>query len=302
MQRLDFSMKRYINAHTDFTEKMYSGRLYEKSFIKGNNQLPVYSGLQNNGVIDVKEGSEYNMVYYVKDVYDNLSTLTFKLTPVAEQVNPNANDSALSALTKISYKEDYTFKTDNFSVLIPQNTLYDDIYYKYNTYPKPSKAYSVIHEIGDRKIPVHDFFEIAIKPETLPERLNDKACIISQTSGYIGGYYDNGWIKAKSRALGKFYVFADTTPPVIIPLNIKAAGSNLSRSSGIRFKISDNLSGIKTYKGKIDGNWVVFYYDAKYALIYYLFDDNCPPGTHKLEMEVTDNKGNVRRWKANFTR
>ncbi|RYD79777.1 MAG: M23 family metallopeptidase [Sphingobacteriales bacterium] len=302
MQKLDFSKKRYINAHTDFTEKMQSGRWYQKSFIGENNQLPIYNGLQNNGVINYSTGNNYNMAYYLTDASGNLSALTFKVTPVDEQVNPKNTDSLQNSLTRIPFNEPYSFANENFSVKIPQNTFYEDVFYTYKTSPKKPRVFSEIYEIGSPKIPVHDFFEIAIKADDLPARLAEKACILSMSTGYLGGNLQNGWLQAKSRTLGKFYISADTVSPVIVPINIKAAGSNLWASSGIRFKISDNMSGIKSYRGKIDGNWVLFQYDAKSALIYYLFDENCPPGNHSLEMEITDQKNNVRRWSATFFR
>ncbi|MGZ5242903.1 MAG: M23 family metallopeptidase [Bacteroidia bacterium] len=302
MQRLDFKLKRFINAHTDYTEKTHSGRWYEKSFIKGNNQLPIYSGLVNNGIIEVAEGKEYKFHYYLKDESENLATLTFNVNPVAPQVNPNPPKEKDSGVFAIPYAEPFTFANENYSISLPKNTFYEDISCEYKVLPKTPKSFSSVHEFGSHKIPVHDLFDISVKPEFLPERLASKACIISQTSGYLGGKYVDGWLHAKTKTLGKFYVLADTTAPVIIPGNIKAAGSNLWKSAGIRFKISDNLSGIKSYNGYIDGQWVLFQYDAKSALIYYLFDEYCPPGQHTLEMEITDDKGNVRKWKANFVR
>lgn len=302
MQRLDFSLKRFINQHTDYTEKAHSGRWYEKSFIKGNNKLPIYEGLVNNGIINIAEGQVYKFNYYLKDENENLATLAFNVEPVAQQVNPNPPKIKDSGQITIPYSLPFHFAQENFEVKIPENTFYDDVNCTYKLLPKTPKSFSTVHEFGSHLIPVHDFFDVAIKPDLLPERLNDKACIVSLTSGYLGGEFANGWLRTKSRTLGKFYVMADTIAPVIVPGNIKAAGSNLWKSTGIRFKISDNLSGIKSYNGYIDGKWVLFQYDAKSALIYYLFDEYCPPGAHTLEMEITDNKGNVRRWKADFVR
>ncbi len=304
MQRLDFSLKRFINTHTDYTERSHSGKWYEKSFIRGNNELPIYSGLQNNGIININGTDEFKFAYYLKDANANLSTLVFNVTPVTAPVDFSQKPTAshTEGTIKIPYSQEYSLSNENFSVKMPKNTLYEDISCQYNVLPKTPKAYSSVHELGSHKIPVHDFYEIAIKADEVPHRLAEKAFIVSQTSGYLGGTMENGWLKTKARTLGKFYIMADTTPPALIPGNIQAAGSNLWKSTGIRFKISDNQSGIKSYKGFIDGKWVLFQYDAKSALIYYFFDEFCPPGKHILEMEITDNRNNIRRWKAEFVR
>ena len=63
--------------------------------------------------------------------------------------------------------------------------------------------------------------------------------------------------------------------------------SNLGR---VEFKISDNLSGIETYRGVIDGKWVMFEYDGKNALLSYKLEPSrVKKGkSHKVKMVVTD--------------
>ena len=59
-------------------------------------------------------------------------------------------------------------------------------------------------------------------------------------------------------------------------------------------KIADNLSGIKKYKGTIDGKWVLFEYDAKRNLLIYTIKDNgnIKKGKHILKLEVIDERKN----------
>ena len=40
----------------------------------------------------------------------------------------------------------------------------------------------------------------------------------------------------------------------------------------IMYRISDNLSGIKHYRGEIDGKWVMFEADTKNSIITYKLD------------------------------
>ena len=61
----------------------------------------------------------------------------------------------------------------------------------------------------------------------------------------------------------------------------------MSANWSITATISDNLSGIKTYRGEIDGKWVLMDYDAKSAKLTHVFD-NLPSGSHVFKLEVTD--------------
>jgi hypothetical protein len=70
----------------------------------------------------------------------------------------------------------------------------------------------------------------------------------------------------------------------------------------IRFRISDKLSGISSYEGLIDGEWVLFEYDAKNDLILYKFDrKRLKSGIkHQLVLHVTDAVGNQSAYSASF--
>ena len=67
-------------------------------------------------------------------------------------------------------------------------------------------------------------------------------------------------------------------------------------------RMSDNLSGIKTYLGYIDGQWVLMAWDFKSKVLSYTFDDNLSHGKHTFELTVTDQKDNSSTYKADFYR
>ena len=68
----------------------------------------------------------------------------------------------------------------------------------------------------------------------------------------------------------------------------------------MQFKIVDDLSGIKSYRGEIDGKWILFEYDAKSATIVYQFDKQRMVfgKSHLLRLVVTDNRDNSSEYKA----
>ncbi|HEY3389260.1 MAG TPA: hypothetical protein VGK38_06785, partial [Prolixibacteraceae bacterium] len=115
----------------------------------------------------------------------------------------------------------------------------------------------------------------------------------------IGGEYSGGWVTVKTNLFGSFAVAVDKTPPTITPLSIKDK-KTLTNASKIQFKIADDLSGVKTYRGEIDGKWILFEYDSKIKLISYTFDKSrlVFGKSHLLRLVVTDNKENSTEYKA----
>ncbi len=69
----------------------------------------------------------------------------------------------------------------------------------------------------------------------------------------------------------------------------------------MKVKISDDFSGIKSYRGTINGKWILFEYDPKRNLLTYDFSDKTfKLAKHELEIEVEDNVGNKSVYKATF--
>src|SRR5699024_5267518 len=106
---------------------------------------------------------------------------------------------------------------------------------------------------------------------------------------------------ANVQELGSFYIDVDTQAPSIRPLNI-SPGKNMSGTSSIRFKISDDLSGIQSFNAYIDGKWVLMEYDAKSATLWHEIEDELTKGNHEFLLEVSDWKDNKKTYKVNFLR
>ena len=114
--------------------------------------------------------------------------------------------------------------------------------------------------------------------------------------------WSDTYLMAEVLSFGKFYIGIDTIPPVIIPDGF-GPGENLSEKKEIRIKVTDELSGIKSYEPSIDGNWALFEYDQKNDMLVYKFDETRikKGSNHNLTLKVTDNKDNSSYFKCNFT-
>ena len=82
---------------------------------------------------------------------------------------------------------------------------------------------------------------------------------------------------------------ADTVAPKITPI-----GSSAWKSQGrVVVRIADGETGIRDYRGMIDGRWVLFKYSSKTArLTCDLKAEGITRGKHEVVVEVTDMRGN----------
>lgn len=298
VERFAFDQTHAINAHIDYPAYLLTGREIQKSFILPGNKISVYPQSENRGIITFNDDAVHNLEYWVKDVAGNTSVLRFKVKskPASE---PAYAEKPTGTLFKYDQKNELSF--DKARVIIPPGNLYDDLYFDSAVLPRRPGAYSKVYRIHNRFTPIHDSYELWIKPDSTIGALTDKAVIVSITGVSAGGVYEDGYVKANVHAFGDFNIRVDTVPPVIRPVNI-VEGKNMTGLRTITVRISDNLSGIKSFNGKIDGQWVLMEWDYKTKLLNYTFDENVKPGKHVLNIAVTDNKNNLSQLTINFFR
>jgi hypothetical protein len=117
---------------------------------------------------------------------------------------------------------------------------------------------------------------------------------------YGGKITYKDWLTAETNDLGTYTVMADTTAPKIVPQNVKE-GSVIKAGDGFRFKVTDDLSGIASYKLKIDDRFVLLEYEYKSNLLFHVPDGTVGAGAHNLVLEVKDERGNTGTFRARFT-
>ena len=298
LERFAFENSKAINSHIDYPTYLTTKRSIQKSFVAPGNPLKIYSGLVNSGKINFNDGKAHQMRYLISDAKGNISTLSFTINAGVESAIKPASPTGIL----YPYNKTNEFIANDVKIILPQGTLYDDLNFSYKPLPKPAgNAFSAVHQIHNRFTPLHIGFELYIKADQLPEELKSKALIVSTSGSSQGGAFESGFIKATPKTFGSFYIAVDTIAPRITPVNI-ADGKSMKGISKMVFKISDNLSGIKSFNGYIDGKWILMEFDAKSATLWHSFDERTGTGKHDLELVVTDMKENTRKYNISFFR
>ncbi|RYZ97767.1 MAG: hypothetical protein EOP47_20925 [Sphingobacteriaceae bacterium] len=237
------------------------------------------------------------MEYIVRDIAGNTSTLLIKV----KSTRPPLPAAFIPTGTLFKHNLQNEFTNDKVKVIITPGNLYDELDFNYARLPRKPGTYSETHRIHNKFTPIHEKFSLWIKPDSDIGSHANKAVLINTAGNVASGVYQDGYVKAECRFFGDYYIRVDTVAPVITPVNIRD-GSNLRAVKSITLRISDNLSGLKHYAGKIDGKWVLVEHDYKTKLFRYNFDADFQPGKHTFELTATDQMDNISTFTATFYR
>lgn len=303
IETFSFYDSRYINSFVDYEERLKGVRI-QKTYVQPNNKLKIYKKAENNGVVVFNDNKTHNLKYVIKDSHGNASTLKFKVKSTKDiDKNIKYENIPTDYQMLMSYKNENVFMKDEIRIMVHKHCLYDNLYFKFSSTLYKGKAYSKLYSVHNENTPLHHPITISIDGKKVPPILRSKALIVridrkGRKHG-AGGKWINGFITAQTKTFGKFYITTDQEAPKITPLNIYE-NANMSSKSAIEFKATDNLAGIKSYNGYIDGEWVLFKYDGKNSKFFYEFDEKVSRGKHKLVFQVEDEVGNIAEYKANF--
>ena len=302
INRFSFTESRYINSYIDYGEFSNSGRRFQKTFVEPCNKLRNFDFTENNGIFDPGFEGVHPVKIELKDSKGNSAVLEFSVEGKYREMLPAENDF----ISVFECGQVNQLKTDEFSIELPEDALYKNLLFQYQTKEAANGYFSAIHQIHNKTVPLHKSVTVSIKTKDLPQLLTEKALlvIINPENGKFtsaGGKYENDWIKSEIRTFGNYAVRVDTVPPTILPLSI-AKKTSLTEPEKIRFEIKDDLAGIGTIEGLIDGKWALFEYDAKNNLITHYFDAERfeMNKQHSFKLTVTDNKGNNSVYEASF--
>lgn len=310
LESFSFDESRYINAHCDYEERVTKNSYYNRCYTLPGNHMSIYRHKADNGVIALAEGQACKITIVAADVAGNSSSLEFwakrkpgKATPVATLVSNQKYDYILP------YDEGNMIRTDGLYLHMPPGTLYEDLYLKYDVLTdRSTNFYSDIHRLSDPKIPVHDFFDIGLRPtRSIPAELKPKVFVAYCEGSRVlncGGRWEDGLLRAKVRGLGNYAIMADLTPPTIKQV---VFGQNMKNYQRFSFKISDNVATAPnveelSYEATVDGQWILMEYDKKVSTITHEFDGFITPGEHTFKLVVRDAVGNETVFERKFFR
>lgn len=281
-----FDESRAINSWTDYSAYKKEGKWIMKSFVAPGNPLRILQTDENKGIIQINEERDFHFMYVLKDLHGNISRYSF-IVRGKEQSIPEYYPDMRHFLR---YDRTNVVQEPGLQLIIPKDMLYENVALdtKVRT---DSSAISFEYQLHNELLPLHAGCELMLGVRHLAVKDTTKY-FIERRDGKkrysVGGSYENGWVKTKIRELGTFRIAVDTIAPRVVPV-----GDSSSRVRTIIYKVSDIGTGIKSYRGTVDGKFVLVAYSAKNGtLTARLEPKRVSVGKHKFSLIVEDYCGN----------
>ncbi|MEI6059673.1 MAG: M23 family metallopeptidase [Bacteroidota bacterium] len=297
-----FDESRYVNACIDYSANYNDGERIVKSKKLPGNRLSFFETGTGNGILTFMDDKVHEVIICVGDLAGNTVSLRFWARSqkpdgfVQVPEIPLADTAVLFRYNKVN-----SFVTNELKVELPIGSLYEDLVFRYNKSPGSTAMFSDMHYLHDAEVPLQNRIRVSIKASELPSRLRAKALLMRiDRDGKrtpAGGAFENGYVTSTTNIFDGFAIVVDTIAPTIRP-----SADNKSSKTNLKFTVSDNFSGISTYRGELNGKWALVEWDPKNKLMKYTFDRLVQDGKNNFTLFLEDEKGNKTSFSTSFLR
>lgn len=294
LDRYAFDETRYLNTFTDYEAWKDHRSFYMRSFIEPGNRLRFLESV-NRGILRIDEPRTYHLTYTLADAFGNATRLSIWIEGKKQEI-PQIDTTHTELF---HWGSENRFGAKGIRLVMPKGNLYNDLYFRYSV-KEDSTSLSATHILHDKPIPLHGTAQLSLflQSDTLENKQQYGVVRLQNgRASWMGGTYRNGWIDANIKELGSYKIQQDTKAPVITPINQQTW---VSKQNFI-FRLSDNLSGVQTYRGEIDGQFVLFEMNNKSVITYRFDKERLQRGKHELKLIVTDACGNESIYTHPFT-
>ncbi len=285
VDRYSFDESRAINSWTDYATYKEQGRWIMKSFVAPGNPLRLLSADRERGVVTIDEERDYHFTYLLEDLYGNTSRYAFTVRGSRQPI-PACHSAGRHLL---HYDRANVVQEPGLQLTIPRGMLYEDVALNTSVHAD-SSAISFEYTLHDEPLPLHAACELMIGVRHLPVADTTKYYIQRRIGTKLysaGGRYENGWVKTTIRESGTYRVAVDTVPPHLTPVKASSARTLI-------YKVGDVGTGMKSYRGTVDGKFVLVAFNAKNGTLTCRPDAvRVPAGRHTFRLAVEDYCGNI---------
>ena len=284
-----------INTLIDYKYYLNNKERIIKLFKSPGNTLSFYENL-NNGLINKTKGySEFKIK--ISDIKNNNTYVIIPLNSENKLIQQNKKVKSKIKYNKLINNDlESNFNIENYQISIPKNTFLKNVNLLIEL---KNDSLKVINPT----IPVFKNIKIVF-----PNYFNKKGNYLANMDQKNNEYFITSKLNSKNnfetktKRLGTFFIKNDSVLPLIKSLSFKK-GDWISNKNEIKFKILDKETGIKKYRGSINGKWVLFEYEYKKNEISYSFDQYyIKKSRNEVEIYVEDMVGNINILKTSFYR
>ncbi len=298
LKNFSFDETKNVNGHIDYEQKQLTGRVIERCFKLPGDGFSQYGFIKNEGLLPMDSLIKINILLQLKDGAGNTTTCSFTLIQDKLAKEFQSKQAMDPKGKRFKFDRINTYADDAFKLEIPSGALFRDILFSIKKEPRKSNGYSDTYNLYTENEPMKKSASISIAADHVPERIRKKVTIVridkAGTNNAISSTLQGRFISAKISYFGNYTLLADTLPPVVS--EIAVGYDPIYKCSIVTMKVSDNLSGIKSYTVEVNNEWYLTEYDYKQKqLIVYLFKEI--KGNAMLSINVTDGCDNKLNWR-----
>ncbi len=286
----------YFSAYENRMVNSWAYAGYMKSFRDPGNKLRFLHTGDDRGIVQINEERDYKFMFVLKDVFGNSSNYTFTVRGKKQEIP----ETVVKSKYILRWDELNVLNKPGVQLIVPAGMVYKDEPVNFETFDVPG-AISLDCQLHNVPLPLHAPCELEIGIHNMIKQYTKKYYIAQKIGNgykYVGGIYNNGYICSDIKELGTYTVKIDTIRPRIAPV-----GKNYWSKAGIvSFSIRDNETGIKYYKGRIDGKFALFHLKLMNSRLSCRLDSRkIQKGIqHDVEILVIDNCGNAAVYRDSF--
>ena len=284
-----------INTLIDYKYYLNNKERIIKLFRSPGNTLSFYENL-NNGLINKTKGySEFKIK--ISDIKNNNTYVIIPLNSENKLIQQNKKVKSKIKYNKLINNDlESNFNIENYQISIPKNTFLKNVNLLIELKNDSLKVINpTIPVFKNIKIVFPNYFDKKGNYLANMDQNNNEYFITSKLNSKNN-------FETKTKRLGTFFIKNDSVLPLIKSLSFKK-GDWISNKNEIKFKILDKETGIKKYRGSINGKWVLFEYEYKKDEISYSFDQYyIKKSRNEVEIYVEDMVGNINVLKTSFYR
>ena len=292
-----FSESKYINLLIDYERFKKLKQRIQKCFIEPSNKLSLYSKSLNKGFLNIEDGLNYKVEIIAKDFKGNQQKVTIPIVGKKDTILVT-NNSKITPF-KIDKTLFNKFQQNGVTVAFPKYTFYNNFYLDFEVKDALVKVHTPTIPLDKRYTLT---FDVSGYSEEEKKQLYIAYILDNGKSSYENTVKKDLTFYTSTKKLGDFMLLSDTINPKVRLQNFKDE-QWLTHFKTLKLKISDNESGIKSYRGEIDGEWILLEYNVKNGVLTYNFNDKIfTSAKHTLKVIVEDNVGNLSTLNATFFR
>ncbi len=275
-----------INVNTNEIKKYNFIDLFDDNYYVLGNTLVIRSKIENREFIEVKFSNRLDISrsifsdelynYYIIDLRKDLPEKAFLQD---KEIDFN--------FIEIENDKIYDLDNKNLKLEIANNNIFDTMYVEFE-----KKIDTIEKFIFKNSLPLKKVVSVTLKPKNIYNKEKSFIYDISNKPSFIGGVWEENNIVFKTSELSEYSILEDKEPPVIERVKFN--------NDLMVFRIYDELSGIKSYEGRINNNWILFEYDNKNDIIISKKKNSIQSFKGRFVLEVIDNTNNRRTLNLNL--